>query len=143
LERGRRISREHAPAFADRAFSGKLCRTSTILVKHVICTCPETNSTYLFRALCNTPRDSHIPTPTTYFPLSTLSQANSKSTADMLELHVWGPAFGLPSLDAHCLAAIAYLQQAVPRGKWQLIASCNPALSPTSTRSAPFPSLGG
>ncbi|KAH8755255.1 Tom37 C-terminal domain-containing protein [Hyaloscypha finlandica] len=50
----------------------------------------------------------------------------------MLELHVWGPAFGLPSLDAHCLAAIAYLQQAVPRGKWQLIASCNPALSPTN-----------
>jgi sorting and assembly machinery component 37 len=52
----------------------------------------------------------------------------------MLELHVWGPAFGLPSLDAHCLAAIAYLQQAVPRGKWQLIASCNPSLSPTSRR---------
>ncbi|KAE9366759.1 hypothetical protein N431DRAFT_495164 [Stipitochalara longipes BDJ] len=50
----------------------------------------------------------------------------------MIELHVWGPGFGLPSLDAHCLAAIAYLQQAVPRGKWQLIASCNPALSPTN-----------
>jgi sorting and assembly machinery component 37 len=51
----------------------------------------------------------------------------------MLELHVWGPAFGLPSIDAHCLAAIAYLQQAVPRGKWQLVASSDPALSPTST----------
>jgi hypothetical protein len=51
----------------------------------------------------------------------------------MLELHVWGPAFGLPSIDAHCLAAIAYLQQAVPRGKWQLIATSDPALSPTST----------
>ncbi|KAF8855798.1 hypothetical protein BDZ45DRAFT_654884 [Acephala macrosclerotiorum] len=50
----------------------------------------------------------------------------------MLELHVWGPTFGLPSLDAHCLAAIAYLQQAVPRGKWQLIASSDPALSPTN-----------
>jgi hypothetical protein len=50
----------------------------------------------------------------------------------MLELHVWGPAFGLPSIDAHCLAAIAYLQQAVPRGKWQLIASSDPSLSPTS-----------
>ena len=57
----------------------------------------------------------------------------------MLELHVWGPAFGLPSLAAHCLAAIAYLQQAVPRGKWQLIASCNPALSPTSMRAGPLP----
>lgn len=49
-----------------------------------------------------------------------------------LELHVWGPAFSLPSIDAHCLAAIAYLQQAVPRGEWQLIASSNPALSPTN-----------
>jgi hypothetical protein len=55
----------------------------------------------------------------------------------MLELHVWGPAFGLPSIDAHCLAAIAYLQQAVPRGKWQLIASSNPVQSPTSTRLVP------
>ncbi|KAK0120366.1 hypothetical protein ONS95_011769 [Cadophora gregata] len=51
----------------------------------------------------------------------------------MLELHVWGPAFGLPSIDAHCLAAIAYLQQAVPRGKWQLIASSDPGLSPSKT----------
>jgi sorting and assembly machinery component 37 len=51
----------------------------------------------------------------------------------MLELHVWGPAFSLPSIDAHCLAAIAYLQQAVPRGKWELIASSDPTLSPTST----------
>ncbi|KAH7360204.1 Tom37 C-terminal domain-containing protein [Rhexocercosporidium sp. MPI-PUGE-AT-0058] len=51
----------------------------------------------------------------------------------MLELHVWGPAFGLPSIDAHCLAAIAYLQQAVPRGQWQLIASSDPGLSPSNT----------
>ncbi|KAK6582787.1 hypothetical protein PZA11_005195 [Diplocarpon coronariae] len=48
----------------------------------------------------------------------------------MIELHIWGPAFGLPSIDPHCLAAIAYLQQAVPRGKWQLVASSDPALSP-------------
>jgi len=52
-----------------------------------------------------------------------------------LELHVWGPSFALPSIDARCLAAIAYLQQAVPRGQWQLIASSDPALSPTSTQS--------
>ncbi|CZT07782.1 related to translocase of outer mitochondrial membrane complex, subunit TOM37/Metaxin 1 [Rhynchosporium agropyri] len=51
----------------------------------------------------------------------------------MLELHVWGPAFGLPSIDAHCLAAIAYLQQAVPRGKWQLIASSDPGLSASNS----------
>ncbi|TVY65676.1 Metaxin-like protein [Lachnellula suecica] len=50
----------------------------------------------------------------------------------VLELHVWGPAFSLPSIDPHCLAAIAYLQQAVPRGKWHLIATSDPALSPTN-----------
>ncbi|RKF64255.1 Metaxin-like protein [Erysiphe neolycopersici] len=49
----------------------------------------------------------------------------------MLELHVWGPAFGLPSIDPHCLAAIAYLQQAVPAGKWVVTASSNPTVSPT------------
>jgi hypothetical protein len=48
-----------------------------------------------------------------------------------LELHVWGPAFSLPSLDAQCLAAIAYLSQAVPRGSWRLVASSDPSLSPT------------
>ena len=72
-------------------------------------------------------------------PIELILQVGFQTAADMLELHVWGPAFGLPSLDAHCLAAIAYLQQAVPRGKWQLIASCNPALSPTSMRAAPLP----
>ncbi|KAF4615628.1 hypothetical protein G7Y89_g15278 [Cudoniella acicularis] len=50
----------------------------------------------------------------------------------VLELHVWGPAFSLPSIDPHCLAAIAYLQQAVPRGEWQLVATSDPALSPTN-----------
>lgn len=49
----------------------------------------------------------------------------------MLELHIWGPAFGLPSIDAHCLAALAYLQQAVPAGHWLVVASSNSALSPT------------
>jgi sorting and assembly machinery component 37 len=45
----------------------------------------------------------------------------------MLELHVLGPAFSLPSIDAHCLAAVAYLSQAVPKDSWRLIASPNPA----------------
>ncbi|KAL8946676.1 MAG: hypothetical protein Q9222_006962 [Ikaeria aurantiellina] len=49
----------------------------------------------------------------------------------MLQLHVWGPAFGLPSIDPHCLAAIAYLSQAVPQAEWTLLASSNPTLSPT------------
>lgn len=50
----------------------------------------------------------------------------------VLELHVWGPAFSLPSIDAQCLAAIAYFTQAVPKGQWVLVASSDPALSPTS-----------
>jgi hypothetical protein len=39
VEGGMRISREHVPAFADRALvAGSSCRTSTRLVKHVTCT---------------------------------------------------------------------------------------------------------
>ena len=41
----------------------------------------------------------------------------------MLELHVHGPAFGLPSIEPQCLAAIAYLSLAVPRDEWTLVAS--------------------
>ncbi|MCJ1394208.1 hypothetical protein MMC18_007086 [Xylographa bjoerkii] len=40
-----------------------------------------------------------------------------------LELHIWGPAFTLPSIDPDCLAAVAYLTQVMPRGGWVLIAS--------------------
>ncbi|KAI4179801.1 MAG: hypothetical protein L6R41_007631 [Letrouitia leprolyta] len=54
----------------------------------------------------------------------------------MLQLHVWGPAFGLPSLDPQCLAAIAYLSKAVPQAEWELIASSDPLLSPTSSYSS-------
>lgn len=32
----------------------------------------------------------------------------------VLRLHVWGPALGLPSIDAECLAAITYLAYALP-----------------------------
>ncbi|KAL8827173.1 MAG: hypothetical protein Q9170_007115 [Blastenia crenularia] len=49
----------------------------------------------------------------------------------MLQLHVWGPAFGLPSIDPQCLATIAYLSQAIPQGEWELVASSNPTLTPT------------
>jgi sorting and assembly machinery component 37 len=51
----------------------------------------------------------------------------------VLELHVWGPAFALPSIDAQCLAAITYLTKAVPRDEWVLVASSDPSVSPTST----------
>lgn len=49
-----------------------------------------------------------------------------------LELHVWGPAFSLPSIDPQCLAAVFYLRQAVPRDEWVLIISSDDALSPIS-----------
>ncbi|KAI9799909.1 MAG: hypothetical protein M1833_003831 [Piccolia ochrophora] len=48
-----------------------------------------------------------------------------------MELHVWGPGFGLPSIDAQCLAAILYFKQAVPPGEWALIASTGPHLNPS------------
>jgi sorting and assembly machinery component 37 len=54
----------------------------------------------------------------------------------VLELHVWGPAFSLPSVDPQCLAAIAYVSQAVPRAEWVLVASSDPSLSPTSKSSS-------
>ncbi|KAF4592382.1 Mitochondrial outer membrane translocase complex, Tom37/Metaxin [Ophiocordyceps camponoti-floridani] len=47
-----------------------------------------------------------------------------------MELHVWGPAFGLASVDAECLAAIAYLGCAVGRGGWRLVACSDPSCSP-------------
>ena len=50
----------------------------------------------------------------------------------VLELHVWGPAFNLPSIDPQCLAAIAYFSLAVPREEWVLIASSDASVSPNS-----------
>ncbi|OKL64665.1 hypothetical protein UA08_00099 [Talaromyces atroroseus] len=50
----------------------------------------------------------------------------------MLELHVWGPAFSLPSIDPQCLATIAYLVKAVPKEEWVLVASSDPSVSPTN-----------
>ncbi|KAJ5274121.1 hypothetical protein N7478_009246 [Penicillium angulare] len=48
-----------------------------------------------------------------------------------LQLHVWGPAFGLPSIDAQCLATIAYCSTALPKDSWELVASSDPSVSPT------------
>lgn len=39
----------------------------------------------------------------------------------LLELHVWGPAFSLPSIDQDCLAAIAYFTQVIPKDQWVLV----------------------
>ncbi|KAL3450183.1 Tom37 C-terminal domain-containing protein [Aspergillus insuetus] len=49
----------------------------------------------------------------------------------VLELHVWGPGFSLPSIDPQCLATIAYFSLLVPRDSWTLVASSDPTISPT------------
>ncbi|KAH8906015.1 hypothetical protein BR93DRAFT_723712 [Coniochaeta sp. PMI_546] len=48
----------------------------------------------------------------------------------VLELHVWGSAFGLPSLDPECLAAVAYFTQALDRSQWTVVRS-SPSAVPT------------
>ncbi|KAH6692652.1 outer mitochondrial membrane transport complex protein-domain-containing protein [Plectosphaerella plurivora] len=48
------------------------------------------------------------------------------------ELHTWGPAFGLPSIDAECIAAIAYLHHAIPSSEWTLIPSSDPSVTPSN-----------
>jgi sorting and assembly machinery component 37 len=48
----------------------------------------------------------------------------------VLELHIWGSAFELPSIDASCLAAIIYLRHYVPHGGWALVPSSSPRVSP-------------
>ena len=50
----------------------------------------------------------------------------------VLELHTWGPAFGLPSFDAQCLATVAYFVQGVPPTEWRLVPSSDSSVSPTS-----------
>ena len=54
-----------------------------------------------------------------------------KCTSDMvLELHIWGSAFELPSIDAQCLAAIFYLRCCLPHDEWKLVPSSDPRVSP-------------
>ncbi len=48
----------------------------------------------------------------------------------VLQLYVWGPAFGLASIDAECLATIAYLAQTTSPADYQLIQS-SPSAVPT------------
>lgn len=39
----------------------------------------------------------------------------------MMRLFILGPAFGLPSIDAECIAAVALVKQRVREGEWTLI----------------------
>lgn len=50
-----------------------------------------------------------------------------------IELHVWNRAFGLPSLDPECLAAIAFLSSAIPQDLWVLVESNNVSVSPNGS----------
>ncbi|KAK8016478.1 Tom37 C-terminal domain-containing protein [Apiospora rasikravindrae] len=47
-----------------------------------------------------------------------------------MELHVWGEAFGLPSIDPECLAAISYMGHVVPQKDWSVVASNDVSVSP-------------
>ncbi|RGP76224.1 tom37 protein [Fusarium longipes] len=63
----------------------------------------------------------------------------------MLDLHIWGSAFGLPSIDPECLAIITYLHSSNPTSAWRLIPSNDPSVSPSSmlapSRCLTLPSL--
>ncbi|OAP61792.1 hypothetical protein AYL99_03995 [Fonsecaea erecta] len=48
----------------------------------------------------------------------------------VFELHIWGPAFELPSIDAQCLATIFYLRQCLHPDLWVLIPSSDARVSP-------------
>lgn len=66
-------------------------------------------------------RDANMP-PTPPHPPQTM----------VLELHVWGPAFGLPSIDSECIAAVAYAQLTLREGTWVVVASHDVDKSPNS-----------
>ncbi|CCC05985.1 unnamed protein product [Sordaria macrospora k-hell] len=53
-----------------------------------------------------------------------------------LELHVWGPAFGLPSIDAECLATVTYFAQTLSAADYLLVQS-----SPSAVPSYHLPAL--
>ena len=48
----------------------------------------------------------------------------------MIELHIYGSAFGLPSVDINCLATVYLLQTRLQQKEWRLIASNDLNVSP-------------
>ena len=54
-----------------------------------------------------------------------------------LELHIYGSAFSLPSIDPHCLAVIAYLRSVLPSTEWSVV----PCSDPTPLPVADLPAL--
>jgi hypothetical protein len=55
----------------------------------------------------------------------------------VLQLHTWGPAFGLPSIEAECIATIAYCQRVIPKGQWALVADYDTTVGATGTINCP------
>ncbi|KAF9698907.1 hypothetical protein EKO04_003223 [Ascochyta lentis] len=51
----------------------------------------------------------------------------------VLELHVWGPAFGLPSIDPECIATVTYCKRVVPEGQWNIVASYDKSVGLTES----------
>ncbi|KAJ9653908.1 hypothetical protein H2198_006959 [Neophaeococcomyces mojaviensis] len=47
----------------------------------------------------------------------------------VLELHIYGPAFNLPSIDARCLATIALIQSNLASDDWCLVPSSDPVIN--------------
>ncbi|KKA26568.1 hypothetical protein TD95_004256 [Thielaviopsis punctulata] len=59
-------------------------------------------------------------------------------------LHIWGPAFGLASIDAECLAAVTLIMQSVSREgwkKWQIVANSDASVCPSSSPADILPAL--
>jgi hypothetical protein len=59
----------------------------------------------------------------------------------VLELHIWGPAFGLPSIEPECIATVAYCQHVIPKGQWSLVASYDSTVEATGMLEDPTPSM--
>ncbi|KAJ6788640.1 hypothetical protein PWT90_10793 [Aphanocladium album] len=60
----------------------------------------------------------------------------------MLELHVWGAVFGVPSIDPECIAAVTYLHNAIQdQSEWRIIPSNDASVSPSITNDSADPSL--
>lgn len=61
-----------------------------------------------------------------------VSHHRVSTTMGTLELHIYGPALDLPSIDVRCLAAIALLQSCLDseNKSWKLIPSSDPNLNP-------------
>lgn len=63
---------------------------------------------------------------------STSASDETTPAADVV-LHIWPGAFGLASIEPTCLAAVLYLQLAIP-GKFTLEESTTPDYSPNGAR---------